>query len=94
MTLAQAHAGIDSSYMPDNMPDPIAPRLIGKMPTGTGLIRDLAQDAVFALDQLAALNRADPNGILSGRLNLQRVGAFGVSLGASWWPKRATWSHG
>ena len=27
----------------------------------------LAQDAVFTLDQLVALNRADPNGILTGR---------------------------
>ena len=77
MTLAQVHASIDSSYMPD----PSAPRLIGKVPTGVGLIRYFAQDAVFALDQLAALNRSDPNGILSGKLNLQRVGAFGVSLG-------------
>ena len=77
MTLAQVHASIDSSYMPD----PSAPRLIGRVPTGVGLIRYFAQDAVFALDQLAALNRTDPNGILSGKLNLQRVGAFGVSLG-------------
>ena len=77
MTLSQVHASIDSSYMPD----PSAPRLIGKVPTGVGLIRYFAQDAVFALDQLAALNRTDPNGILSGRLNLRRVGAFGVSLG-------------
>ena len=33
------------------------------------------------LDQLGALNRADPNGILTGKLDLQRVGVFGVSLG-------------
>ncbi len=41
----------------------------------------LAQDAIFALDQLAALNQADPNGILTGRLDLQREGIFGISLG-------------
>ncbi|MCE7984419.1 MAG: carboxylic ester hydrolase [Caldilinea sp. CFX5] len=41
----------------------------------------LAQDVSFTLDQLAALNQADPNGILTGRLDLQRVGVFGVSLG-------------
>ncbi len=41
----------------------------------------LAQDAIFTLDQLAALNQADPNRILTGRLGLQREGIFGVSLG-------------
>jgi hypothetical protein len=37
---------------------------------------------VVGLDQLTALNRADPNGLLTGRLDLRRVGTFGVSLGA------------
>ncbi len=41
----------------------------------------LAQDAVFTLDQLASLNDVDPNGILTGRLDLQRAGLFGHSLG-------------
>ncbi len=41
----------------------------------------LAQDVSFTLDQLAALNQADPNGILTRRLDLQREGVFGVSLG-------------
>ncbi len=44
-------------------------------------IPDLAQDVVFTLDQLASLNQADPNGILTGRLDLQRSGLFGHSLG-------------
>jgi Platelet-activating factor acetylhydrolase, isoform II len=77
MTLSQVHASIDSSYIAE----PSAPRWIGRVPTGVGMIRYFAQDAVFAMEQLAALNRTDPNGILSGKLNLQRVGAFGVSLG-------------
>jgi hypothetical protein len=42
----------------------------------------LAQDAVFTLEQLVALNRADPNGILTGRLDLERAGLFGMSMGA------------
>jgi pimeloyl-ACP methyl ester carboxylesterase len=46
-----------------------------------GLISYLAADASFTLDQLAALNQADPNGILTGRLDLERAGVFGVSLG-------------
>ncbi|HEY5095975.1 MAG TPA: hypothetical protein VII69_12745 [Candidatus Eremiobacteraceae bacterium] len=41
----------------------------------------LAQDVSFTLDRLAALNRSDPNGILTGRLDLQRTGMFGLSLG-------------
>jgi predicted dienelactone hydrolase len=41
----------------------------------------LAQDAVFALDQLTALNHADPTGFLTGRLDVSRVGIFGLSLG-------------
>jgi predicted dienelactone hydrolase len=41
----------------------------------------LAQDVSFTLDQLAALNQADPNGLLTGRLDLQHEGIFGVSLG-------------
>jgi hypothetical protein len=42
----------------------------------------LAQDATFTLDQLTVLDRADPNGILTGRLDLQRAGLFGMSMGA------------
>lgn len=46
-----------------------------------GVIPFLAQDVIFTLDQVASLNQADPNGILTGRLDLQRKGIFGVSLG-------------
>jgi predicted dienelactone hydrolase len=46
-----------------------------------GLASYLAQDALFTLDQLAALDQSDPNGILSGRLDLAHAGIFGVSLG-------------
>ena len=34
-----------------------------------------------ALDQLEMLNNADPNGILTGRLDLEQAGIFGISLG-------------
>src|SRR6266545_2397333 len=46
-----------------------------------GLVPYFAQDVSFTLDQLATLNQADPNDILRGRLDLQRAGIFGVSLG-------------
>lgn len=41
----------------------------------------LGQDAVFALNQVATLDRSDPHGILSGRLDLDHAGVFGSSLG-------------
>ncbi len=41
----------------------------------------LAKDVIFTLDQLTVLNQADPNGILTGRLDVQRAGIFGPSLG-------------
>jgi predicted dienelactone hydrolase len=47
-----------------------------------GIIPYLAQDAIFTLDQLAALNQADPSGMLTGRLDLRRAGLFGISLGS------------
>ncbi len=43
----------------------------------------LAQDVIFTLDRLATVNQADPNGILTGRLDLQHAGIFGVSLGGA-----------
>lgn len=46
-----------------------------------GKIPYLAQDAIFTLNQLGTLNQSDPNGILTRRLDLQRAGIFGLSLG-------------
>jgi predicted dienelactone hydrolase len=85
-TLAQFKAAVGPSYLPER---PNAPHngLLGlQLPNGrvlkdNSIIPYLAQDVVFTLDQLVALNNADPNGILTGKLNLQRVGAFGISLG-------------
>jgi hypothetical protein len=42
----------------------------------------LAHDAIFTLDQLAAVNRGEPDDILTGRLDLGRAGLVGHSLGA------------
>jgi hypothetical protein len=56
--------------------------VVGSQTLTNGIIPYLAQDVSFTLDQLTALNQADPNGFLTGRLNLQQVGTFGVSLGA------------
>lgn len=41
----------------------------------------LAGDASFVLDQLSELNLDDPDGLLTGRLDMDRAGIFGHSLG-------------
>lgn len=66
---------------PSYMPGAVAPPVNGRPLSGGSIIPYLTRDIVFALDQLAALNRADPNSILTARLDLSRVGAFGISLG-------------
>jgi predicted dienelactone hydrolase len=40
-------------------------------------------DVCFILDELQRLDRSDPQGLLTGRLDLQRVGIFGHSFGGS-----------
>ena len=67
---------IRQSYNPAGQ----APTLNGRT-FEDGIITYLAQDVVFTLNQLTAINQADPNGILTGRLDLRRGGIFGVSLG-------------
>jgi len=59
---------------------PKTPMLNGNA-LSNGIIPYFAQDVSFTLDQLAGLTKADPNHILAGRLDLGRVGTFGVSLG-------------
>lgn len=87
-------AGIDMPHaaagvaFPDGRVVSLDPRMMaGAFKSGSEeitspLIRYLAQDTVFTLDQLVTLNRADPNGILTGRLDLQKIGLLAVSLGA------------
>ena len=59
LTLAQIRATVAPSYLPHQT----APLLNGRTLPGGSIIPFLAQDASFALDQLAAVNQADPNGI-------------------------------
>jgi len=61
-------------------PQPNVPTLYG-MAMPEGIIPYFGGDISFALDQLAVVNQADPNHILVGRLDLERTGAFGISLG-------------
>ncbi len=46
-----------------------------------GIIPYLAQDVSFTLERLKVMNQADPNDTLTGRMDLQHIGIFGVSLG-------------
>jgi predicted dienelactone hydrolase len=83
LTLAQFRTTVRPSYMPDGTD---LSRKSTLMPNGravddNSIIPYLAKDATFTLDQLAALNESDPNGILTGKLNLQTIGTFGASLG-------------
>jgi hypothetical protein len=57
-----------------------------------GIIPYFAQDAVFTLHQLASLNQADPTGILTGHLDVQRAGVSACRWVASSVPKPVTWS--
>ncbi|MEU7988958.1 hypothetical protein AB0B56_29250 [Streptosporangium canum] len=63
-------------------PRPDAPTLQGEA-LPDGIIPYFAQDVSFALDRLAGLNEADPDGILTGRLDLERAGVFGISWGGA-----------
>lgn len=49
------------------------------VPLPGGIIPFLADDLSFVLDQLEVLEREDPT--IAGRLDLDRVGVFGMSLG-------------
>ena len=74
-------AQIDPLIQQSISPVENAPMLNGQSLTN-GVIPYFAQDVSFTFDQLTALDKSDPNGILTGRLDLQRVGTFGISLGA------------
>lgn len=71
---------IQPSIVQSVEPVPDAPVLFGE-PQPEGIIPYFAADVPFALDRLAALDAADPQGILTGRLDLSRAGIFGISLG-------------
>jgi pimeloyl-ACP methyl ester carboxylesterase len=76
LPLAQMIPLIHQSYSPATTPPTLNSRVVEK-----GIIPYLAQDVSLTLNRLAALNQADPNAVLTGRLDLLHVGTFGVSLG-------------
>jgi predicted dienelactone hydrolase len=72
-----AAAGV---VLPDGRQVDMDPRMLDR-PFIDSVIPYLAQDASFALDRLADLDRSDA--VLAGRLDLDHVGMFGVSLGGA-----------
>ncbi|CAN5124407.1 hypothetical protein BH11PSE10_BH11PSE10_09810 [soil metagenome] len=74
-------AQLQALIRPSHMPGARAPALQGRALKARSIIPFLTQDISFVLDQLSVLNQADPQHLLTGRLDLQRVGGFGVSLG-------------
>ena len=52
-------------------------------PLANMLLEDWTADTGFALDKLEQLNASDPSGRFQGRLDMQRVGMFGHSLGGA-----------
>jgi dienelactone hydrolase len=49
----------------------------------TKLVQAWSADMGFALDQIERLNTSDPSGKFLGRLDMQRIGVFGHSLGGA-----------
>jgi predicted dienelactone hydrolase len=78
--LDQPHASATVVF-PDGRRVPYDPRMDDPAFTDAH-IPHLAGDVGTALDRLAALDRADPRGVLSGRLDMNRAGLIGHSLGA------------
>ena len=76
LPLEQMTSLIHQSHSPTS----ISPVLNGR-PFDNGIVPHLAQDVSFTLNQLAAINQADPNKVLTGRFDLQNIGTFGISLG-------------
>lgn len=75
--LRQIQPLIRASYLPAGR----TRTLNGQALPDGGVVAYLAQEVRFTLGQLAVLDRADPAGILTGRLDLERPGIFGISLG-------------
>jgi predicted dienelactone hydrolase len=81
-------AGIDHPYaagtvvFPDGRRVELDPRMMERDFLDRA-IPYLAQDVSFTLDRLALLDRDDPDRRLTGRLELDRIGMFGLSLGGA-----------
>ena len=87
--VADLKAMIGASCMQGNS----KPLLNGRSVQGGSIIPYLVQDVSFALDQLAVLNRADPYGILSGRLDCSASTPSGCPWAVSWLARPVSGIH-
>lgn len=74
------------TVFPDGRVALFNPDVLGTVPeefdqAAAQLVDTWASDVRFVLDRLTALNAADPDGRLTGTLNLDKVGVFGHSTG-------------
>ena len=89
-------AGIDAPYrtivtvLPDGsvierLPENDADRFTGAQQeqVATRMVREWSSDLSATVDQLVSLNASDPTDRFQGRLDMQRVGVFGHSLGGA-----------
>jgi dienelactone hydrolase len=69
---------------PENNPELCAEQEpAGKVRCLERLLAAWTSDIAFVLDRLERLNTSDPSGILTGRLDMRRVGVFGHSFGGA-----------
>jgi predicted dienelactone hydrolase len=80
-TIDHPHAAAGVAF-PDGRVVGMDPRMLDRTFIDS-VIPFLAQDASFTLDRLAALDRTDPDGALTDRLDVANAGMFGVSLGGA-----------
>jgi predicted dienelactone hydrolase len=87
VVVAIDHAGYASTAIfPDGravLPGPDAAWPVFVDARSTTMLKTWVSDVSFVLDRLAEVNERDPAGILSGRLDLARVGYVGASFGGS-----------
>lgn len=80
LDLAETRGAVRPEYLAD-APIGLPPRLTRWRSGQRSIIPYLAADASLVLDQLSLLND-DPRSPLAGKLDMRRVGIFGMSLGA------------
>ncbi len=79
-------AGIDHPYssaavvFPDGRVANFDPRMLER-DFADRIVPFIAGDTGFTLDRMAAVDRADPKGVLTGRVDVEHAGLFGLSLG-------------
>jgi predicted dienelactone hydrolase len=87
VTIAVDHTGYASTTIFPNghavPPGPDAAWPVFVDERSTAMLTTWVRDVQFVLDRLEVLDQRDPNGILTGRLDLARVGYVGASFGGS-----------